>query len=196
MNPEDQGSEHSTEGEEKGYLERYPSSIHSSIQCNYILMSKVQSGQTASSTMKANDVIHNRSSNGRNSVPESLGDVTSSGVEARHVPEATRCQEENMEKNCVLEKRRERAILQRESKTAKRLAIVVGCFVICWLPFFVVNILEPTCKHCNIYPAMKTIVTWLGYLNSALNPFIYAFCDKDLRQSSWNLICGSVCSTR
>ncbi len=200
MNPKDQGSEHNTEEEEKGYLERYPSSTHSSIQCNYILMAKVQSGQTVSSTMKANDANHNRSSNGRNSVPESLGNVTSSGcVKASHVPERTRCHEENMEKNCVLaweEKGCERATLQRECKTAKRLAIVVGCFVICWLPFFVVNIVEPTCKHCNINPAMKIIVIWLGYLNSALNPFIYAFCDKDLRESSWKLTCGLVCSTR
>lgn len=88
------------------------------------------------------------------------------------------------------EKRRERAALRRESKTAKTLAIVVGCFVVCWLPFFLLYVIEPFCGPCDFDPAAITLVTWLGYCNSVLNPLIYAFYNRDFRSSFWRLTFG------
>ncbi len=199
-NPRDPEREESEEEEEEGYLGPEPVSRDPSVQRSYILMQKVHSGQVVSATVKTNELALTREanhkkhgSNGHHSVLGALGNGTTSGcVEERHVPEITQCQEE---KDYVLtrdEKRRERAVLQRESKTAKTLAIVVGCFVVCWLPFFVMYVLEPFCTHCNIDPAMKTVFTWLGYCNSVLNPFIYAFYNKDFRYSFWKLTCGLV----
>ena len=94
------------------------------------------------------------------------------------------------------EKRRERAVLMKERKTAKTLAVVVGCFVLCWLPFFVMYLIEPFCQKCDIDPLMKTFFTWLGYCNSVINPFIYAFYNKDFRFSFWRLTCGLCCRNR
>ncbi|KAK2144071.1 hypothetical protein LSH36_788g01000 [Paralvinella palmiformis] len=88
------------------------------------------------------------------------------------------------------EKRRERAVLRRESKTAKTLAIVVGCFVVCWLPFFLMYVIEPFCAPCDFDPGAMTLVTWLGYCNSVLNPLIYAFYNRDFRSSFWRLTFG------
>jgi hypothetical protein len=90
------------------------------------------------------------------------------------------------------EKRKERAALQRESKTAKTLAIVVGCFIVCWLPFFLMYLIEPFCTSCNFDPTMITLFTWLGYCNSVLNPLIYAFYNRDFRSSFWKLTIGLV----
>ena len=88
------------------------------------------------------------------------------------------------------EPKRERAVLQHESKTAKTLAVVVGCFVVCWFPFFVMYLVEGLCAACSVNPTLNMLLTWLGYANSGLNPFIYAFYNRQFRQSFWDLTCG------
>ena len=87
-------------------------------------------------------------------------------------------------------KRRERAMLLRERKAAKTLAIVVGGFIACWLPFFIVYLIEPFCEQCNVPPLLAAFFVWLGYFNSVLNPFIYAFYNRDFRHSFWRLTLG------
>ena len=62
--------------------------------------------------------------------------------------------------------------MRRERRAAKTLAIIVGVFIWCWLPFFIVNVAGPFCK-C-IPKALSNSFVWLGYANSVLNPIIYA----------------------
>ncbi|KAJ8317615.1 hypothetical protein KUTeg_005519 [Tegillarca granosa] len=71
--------------------------------------------------------------------------------------------------------------LPQERRAVKTLGIVVGCFVVCWVPFFVVELLKPLCVDCYIDPIIKNTVMWLGYCNSACNPVIYTFFNKDFR---------------
>lgn len=87
------------------------------------------------------------------------------------------------------ERRKERAALLKEHKAAKTLAIVVGGFVVCWLPFFLMYIIAPFC-NCYIDPHMESFFTWLGYFNSVLNPGIYALYNRDFRYSFWKLTFG------
>ncbi|XP_014678717.1 PREDICTED: 5-hydroxytryptamine receptor 1D-like [Priapulus caudatus] len=84
---------------------------------------------------------------------------------------------------------RERAILRKESKAAKTLAIVVGAFIVCWLPFFVQYVSAPFCG-CRIPRAVISCCVWLGYVNSVCNPCIYAFYNKEFRYSFWKLTVG------
>jgi hypothetical protein len=60
--------------------------------------------------------------------------------------------------------------LVRDSKAAKTLAIVVGGFVISWLPFFIMYILEAFLVNGSISKTTIDWITWLGYFNSAINP--------------------------
>ncbi|KAL3993405.1 tudor domain-containing protein 1/4/6/7 [Sarotherodon galilaeus] len=70
----------------------------------------------------------------------------------------------------------------RERKAMKVLPVVVGCFLFCWTPFFVVHTMRAVCLTCSIHPGLMSTVTWLGYVNSALNPIIYTIFNTEFKK--------------
>lgn len=54
--------------------------------------------------------------------------------------------------------------------------IVVG-FTVCFTPYFTVYIVVALCENC-ISTELFTVTLWLGYLNSTLNPFLYALSNR------------------
>ena len=80
--------------------------------------------------------------------------------------------------------------LARENKATKTLAIVVGCFILSWLPFFIMYVLEAVLEKGAISKLLADSLTWLGYFNSAINPFIYAFCSKQFRSAFYRVTFG------
>lgn len=85
--------------------------------------------------------------------------------------------------------------LLKESKAAKTLAIVVGGFILSWLPFFIMYVLEAVLPAGSITKALCDWITWLGYVNSAINPFIYAFCSRQFRSAFYRISFGNLKST-
>jgi len=66
-------------------------------------------------------------------------------------------------------------------KAAKTIAVVIGAFVICWLPFFVLilgfALNKKFLTDMRIYRGIK----WMEYLNSCLNPIIYCCLNRTYR---------------
>uniref|UniRef100_A0AAY4C684 D(4) dopamine receptor n=1 Tax=Denticeps clupeoides TaxID=299321 RepID=A0AAY4C684_9TELE len=77
----------------------------------------------------------------------------------------------------------------RERKAMKVLPVVVGVFLACWTPFFVVHVTKVLCTSCKIEAPLISVVTWLGYVNSAVNPIIYTAFNTEFRNVFHKIIC-------
>ncbi|XP_029968548.1 5-hydroxytryptamine receptor 1F-like [Salarias fasciatus] len=76
----------------------------------------------------------------------------------------------------------------RERKAASTLGLIIGAFVICWLPFFVKEVIVNTCSSCSTSVEMADFLTWLGYLNSLINPLIYTIFNEDFKKAFQRLV--------
>ena len=87
--------------------------------------------------------------------------------------------------------------LKREHKAARTLGIIMGAFVLCWLPFFIWYLSIMLCGDaCYCPDIVVEVLFWIGYFNSTLNPLIYAYFHKDFREAFLNTLrcvfCGCV----
>ncbi|XP_043460729.1 dopamine receptor 1-like isoform X3 [Leptopilina heterotoma] len=69
-----------------------------------------------------------------------------------------------------------------DHKAAITVGVIMGVFLICWVPFFCVNIVAAFCKTCIPDRAFQ-VLTWLGYSNSAFNPIIYSIFNTEFREA-------------
>lgn len=87
--------------------------------------------------------------------------------------------------------RKHRVSSTRERKAATTLGLILGAFVICWLPFFLKEVIVNTCATCSTSVEVADFLTWLGYLNSLINPLIYTIFNEDFKKAFKKLMrCG------
>uniref|UniRef100_A0A3P9H0I2 Alpha-1B adrenergic receptor n=1 Tax=Oryzias latipes TaxID=8090 RepID=A0A3P9H0I2_ORYLA len=69
----------------------------------------------------------------------------------------------------------------REKKAAKTLGVVVGMFILCWLPFFLTLPLGSFNENLRPPELLFRVIFWLGYFNSCLNPIIYPCYSREFK---------------
>ncbi|KAK7586067.1 hypothetical protein V9T40_003943 [Parthenolecanium corni] len=96
--------------------------------------------------------------------------------------------------HCTPTKDRNIIKMKREHKAARTLGIIMGTFILCWLPFFLWYTITSICdKSCTVPDQVSTIVFWIGYFNSTLNPLIYAYFNRDFREAFRNTLEWAFC---
>lgn len=75
-----------------------------------------------------------------------------------------------------------------EQKASKVLGLVFFTFVLCWAPFFILNILFAACPDCKVPNHVVVVCLWLGYVSSTINPIIYTIFNRTFRAAFIRLL--------
>nr|XP_018899668.1 PREDICTED: D(2) dopamine receptor [Bemisia tabaci] len=80
--------------------------------------------------------------------------------------------------------------VRTEQKASKVLGLVFFTFVLCWAPFFSLNILFAICPkpNCQVPDHVVSICLWLGYVSSTINPIIYTIFNRTFRAAFIRLL--------
>lgn len=76
----------------------------------------------------------------------------------------------------------------REHRALRTLGLIMGTFTLCWLPFFVANVVRALGGPSLVPSKAFLALNWLGYANSTFNPLIYCR-SPDFRSAFRRLLC-------
>uniref|UniRef100_A0A672L4I2 B2 bradykinin receptor n=1 Tax=Sinocyclocheilus grahami TaxID=75366 RepID=A0A672L4I2_SINGR len=94
--------------------------------------------------------------------------------------------------------------VQTERKATQLVLTVLTVFLLCWTPFQLVRFLETLdyfqlisgCLWENVLQIGNELATYLGYSNSAINPFLYVIVGSHFRKRAQGVFQGLLCSSR
>ncbi len=76
-------------------------------------------------------------------------------------------------------------------KAIRTLGVILGTFIVCWLPFMLFALIKPLHEHItgltgtrrslNVPGWVDSILLWFGYCSSMLNPIIYSKFNREFR---------------
>ncbi|KAM4693052.1 trace amine-associated receptor 3-like [Discoglossus pictus] len=81
---------------------------------------------------------------------------------------------------------------KKDRKAAKKLGILMGVFLSCWLPIFTLLLLNPFLQF-SIPELLFEIFNWFSYVNSTFNPLLYGFLYPWFRKALKYILSGKLC---
>ncbi|XP_047589757.1 5-hydroxytryptamine receptor 1E [Lutra lutra] len=75
----------------------------------------------------------------------------------------------------------------RERKAARILGLILGAFILSWLPFFIKELIVGLSTY-TVSSEVADFLTWLGYVNSLINPLLYTSFNEDFKLAFKKLI--------
>ena len=91
---------------------------------------------------------------------------------------------------------RENRLTVKEIKVTKSLAIVVFAFVLCWIPFWIIVIIERFASDATVPRNVQLLCPFLNFFSSTINPFIYAGMNPFFRAEFRRLLLCKVKSSQ
>ncbi|KAL7849960.1 hypothetical protein SRHO_G00193090 [Serrasalmus rhombeus] len=76
-----------------------------------------------------------------------------------------------------------------ERKVTRMVVIIVVVFVLCWLPFFILNIINVFIFLPTEMDGVYFLSVILTYMNSCANPVLYGFLSDNFKQSFQKVLC-------
>ena len=84
--------------------------------------------------------------------------------------------------------RKQNATLKKNKKIASSLFILVLMYAVCWTPYTVSVIVMTLCDDC-VNKDLFEFFNWLLWMNSSLNPLIYALTNERFRMHYKKMLC-------
>lgn len=106
-----------------------------------------------------------------------------SSTQQLHIPRVSKIKEDDPKRESKLNKRTDE---NRYNKTERKIFItlsyVIISYLIFWFPFYVTWDIYAFYPDI-VPPLVYTVMFWMTYINSTLNPFIYAYTNKIFRHT-------------
>ncbi|KAL8620757.1 hypothetical protein ACOMHN_041931 [Nucella lapillus] len=83
--------------------------------------------------------------------------------------------------------------MRAKRRVTKMVVIIVVVFAVCWLPIQVILLIQKMEVYPTTIPAigLQMFANCLAYINSCVNPFLYAFLSENFRRSFRKFLCCS-----
>lgn len=76
-------------------------------------------------------------------------------------------------------------------KAVRTVSVLIGSFTLSWSPFLITSIVQVACHKCCLYQVLEKYLWLLGVGNSLLNPLIYAYWQREVRQQLYHMALGA-----
>ncbi|XP_036451437.1 trace amine-associated receptor 13c-like [Colossoma macropomum] len=96
-------------------------------------------------------------------------------------------------RNGISKKPRTKASSSSEAKAAKKLGTLIFVYLACWIPYYLSSL---TVESLTSLSMVWAVFTWLIYINSSVNPLMYAIFYPWFRASAKYILTCKICFTR